>query len=330
MRINHLKRREIITLLGGAAATWPLAARAQQPVMPLIGYLYAGFPEPSAHLVAAFRKGLSETGYVEGRNVTIEYRWAEGRYDRLPELAVDLVRQRVAVIATPGASAGALAAKAATTTIPIVFAIGSDPVQIGLVASLNRPGGNITGVSEMAWELMNKRLEMLHDLLPGAIRFAVLVNPTNLGSEVTTIKDMQAAAAAIGLQVEVFYASNNREIDTAFANLVQKRASARLIGPDVLFANRRLQLVTRTVREAMPAIYPFREDAEAGGLMSYGASLTDRHRIYTGRILQGEKPADLPVLRATKFEFVINLQTAKVIGLDVPPTLLALADQVIE
>ncbi len=328
-----MRRREFITLLSGAAVARPLAARAQQPAMPVIGYLYAGFPEPSAHLVAAFRKGLSETGYVEGQNVAIEFRWAEGRYDRLPELAADLVRRRVAVIATPGAAAGALAAKAATATIPIVFAIGSDPVQIGLVASLNRPGGNVTGVSEMAWELMNKRLELLHALLPGAMRFAVLVNPTNLGSEVVTIKDMQAAAAAIGLQVEVFYASNNRDIDTAIASLVQKRASALLIGPDVLFANRRLQLVTRTVREAMPAIFPFREDAEAGGLMSYGASLTDRNRqagMYTGRVLKGEKPADLPVLRATKFEFVINLQTAKVLGLDVPAQLLALADQVIE
>jgi len=324
-----MRRREFITLLSGAAVARPLAARAQQPAMPVIGYLYAGFPEPSAHLVAAFRKGLSETGYVEGQNVAIEFRWAEGRYDRLPELAADLVRRRVAVIATPGAAAGALAAKAATATIPIVFAIGSDPVQIGLVASLNRPGGNVTGVSE----LMNKRLELLHALLPGAMRFAVLVNPTNLGSEVVTIKDMQAAAAAIGLQVEVFYASNNRDIDTAIASLVQKRASALLIGPDVLFANRRLQLVTRTVREAMPAIFPFREDAEAGGLMSYGASLTDRNRqagMYTGRVLKGEKPADLPVLRATKFEFVINLQTAKVLGLDVPAQLLALADQVIE
>ena len=328
-----MRRREFITLLSGAAVARPLAARAQQPAMLVIGYLYAGFPEPSAHLVAAFRKGLSETGYVEGQNVAIEFRWAEGRYDRLPELAADLVRRRVAVIATPGAAAGALAAKAATATIPIVFAIGSDPVQIGLVASLNRPGGNVTGVSEMAWELMNKRLELLHALLPGAMRFAVLVNSTNLGSEVVTIKDMQAAAAAIGLQVEVFYASNNRDIDTAIASLVQKRASALLIGPDVLFANRRLQLVTRTVREAMPAIFPFREDAEAGGLMSYGASLTDRNRqagMYTGRVLKGEKPADLPVLRATKFEFVINLQTAKVLGLDVPAQLLALADQVIE
>jgi putative ABC transport system substrate-binding protein len=327
-----LRRRDFVGLVGGAAA-WPLAAGAQQPAMPVIGYLYAGFPEPSAHLVAAFRKGLSESGYVEGQNVAIEFRWAEGRYDRLPELAADLVRQRVAVIATPGAAAGAFAAKAATTTIPIIFAIGSDPVQIGLVAGLNRPGGNVTGVSEMAWELMNKRLDLLRELLPGAMRFAVLVNPTNLGSEVAAIKDMQAAAAAIGLQVEVFYASNNRDIDTAFASLVQKRASALLIGPDVLFANRRLQLITRTVREAMPAIYPFREDAEAGGLMSYGASLTDRNRqagMYTGRVLKGEKPADLPVLRATKFEFVINLQTAKVIGLDVPPTLLALADAVIE
>jgi putative ABC transport system substrate-binding protein len=327
-----MRRRDFITLLGGAAAGWPLAVHAQQPAMPVIGFLSSRSSGQSADVVAAFRQSLSETGYVEGRNVAIEFRWAEGHYDRLPELAVDLVRRRVAVIATPGAAAGALAAKAATTTIPIVFAIGSDPVQIGLVASLNRPGGNVTGVSEMAWEVMNKRLALLHELLPGAMRFAVLVNPTNLGSEVT-ITDMQAAAAAIGLQVEVFYASNNRDIDTAIASLVQKRASALIIGPDVLFSNRRLQLVTRTVREAMPAIYPFREDAEAGGLMSYGASLSYRNRqagMYTGRILKGEKPADLPVLRATKFEFVINLQTAKVIGLDVPPTLIALADRVIE
>jgi putative ABC transport system substrate-binding protein len=326
-----MKRREFITLLGGAA-TWPLAARAQQPAMPVVGFLYPGAPEANANLVAAFRKGLSETGYVEGQNVAIEYRWADNQYDRLPAMAADLVRRQVAVIAAAASTAAAVAAKAATKTIPIVFSGGGDPVQTGLVASLNRPGGNVTGISSMNVELGAKRLGILHELLPSATRFAVLVNPNSPLTE-PFVADVRAAAGAIGRSIEVLTASTNREIDAAFANLVQKRAEALVILPDPLFINRRVQLATLAVRHALPAIYPFREDAEAGGLMSYGSSLGyafHQAGIYTGRILKGEKPADLPISRATKFEFVINLQTAKLLGLDIRPSLLAIADEVIE
>ncbi len=300
--------------------------------MPVVGYLYAGSPEPSAIQVAAFRKGLSETGYVEGRNVAIEFRWAHNEIDRLPELAADLVRRRVAVIVTPGSVTPALAAKAATTTIPIVFSSGADPVQSGLVASLNRPGGNVTGFSTMSNEIGAKRLGLLHELLPGAARFAVLVNPNSPTAELQ-IKDAQAAASTIGRQVEILYAGTNSEIDTAFASLVQKRADALLVSSEGFFTNRRVQLVTLAARHAVPAIYHVREFAEAGGLMSYGPSQTDQWRqvgIYVGRILKGEKPADLPVMRPTKFEFIINLQTARLLGITVPPTLLAIADEVIE
>jgi putative tryptophan/tyrosine transport system substrate-binding protein len=327
-----MQRREFITLLGGAAAVWPLAARAQQPAMPVVGFLYPGAPEANANLVAAFRKGLSETGYVEGQNVAIEYRWADNQYDRLPAMAADLVRRQVAVIAAAASTAAAVAAKAATKTIPIVFSGGGDPVQTGLVASLNRPGGNVTGISSMNVELGAKRLGFLHELLPSATRFAVLVNPNSPLTE-PFVADVRAAAGAIGRSIEVLTASTNREIDAAFANLVQKRAEALVILPDPLFINRRVQLATLAVRHALPAIYPFREDAEAGGLMSYGSSITDLARqagVYTGRILKGEKPADLPISRATKFEFVINLQTAKLLGLDIRPSLLAIADEVIE
>jgi putative tryptophan/tyrosine transport system substrate-binding protein len=283
-------RRQFITLLGGAAA-WPLVARAQQRAMPVIGFLQSGSPEPNAHLVAAFRQGLGETGYVEGRNVAVEYRWAHNDNNRLPELAADLVRLRVAVIATPGSTAAASAAKSATTTIPIVFSGGGDPVQTGLVASLNRPGGNVTGVSSMSGELGAKRLGLLQELVPRAARFVMLVNPNNPLAE-AFVTDVRAAGAAIGRQIEVLTASTSRDIDTAFAM-----------------------------------------DAEAGGLISYGPSNTDLVRqagIYTGRVLKGEKPADMPILRATKFELVINLKTAKALGLDVPPMLLARADEVIE
>jgi putative ABC transport system substrate-binding protein len=329
------KRREFVRLLGGTAAAssllWPLAARAQQPAMPVVGYLTAGSPEAFANLVAAFRKGLSETGYVEGRNVAIEFRWANNENSRLPELAADLVRRRVAVIVAPSSTPAALAAKAATATIPIVIA-GGDPVQSGLVASLNRPGGNVTGFSTMNTELTGKRLGLLQELLPGAARFAVLVNPNNSTAE-AMIRDVQAAGMTIGRQIEVLTASTNREIDTTFASFVQKRADALLVSPEALFDTRRVQLTSLATHHRVPAIYSKREDTEAGGLMSYGTSVTDMFRqvgIHTGRILNGEKPADLPVMQPTKFEFVINLQTARLLGITVPATLLATADEVME
>jgi len=327
-----MRRRQFIYLLGSAAAVWPLAARAQQAALPVVGFVYPSVPELSAGIVAAFRKGLNETGFVEGRNVTIEFRFGYNDIAQLPKLAADLVDRRVAVIATPGSTPSALAAKAATTTIPIVFGIGPDPVEIGLVASLNRPGGNVTGISSMNAELGAKRLGFLHELLPSAVRFAVLVNPNNRNAEPLT-RDAQATTSAIGRQIEIFSASSAREIDAAFVNLLQKRADALLVSPDPLFDSRRVQLVTLATHHRLPTIYSFRENVEIGGLASYGSSAAERDRqvgIYAGRILKGEKPADLPVLRAAKFEFVINLQTARVLGLDVSPTLLALADEVIE
>jgi putative tryptophan/tyrosine transport system substrate-binding protein len=326
-----MKRREFITLLGGAAA-WPLTVQAQQPAMPVIGYLYAGSPESNAHLLAAFLKGLSETGYVEGQNVAIEYRWAQNDNARLPELATDLVHRRVAIIATPGSTPAALAAKAVTTTIPIVFATAGDPVELGLVESFNRPGGNATGVNHMNVELGEKLLSLLHELLPRAKHFAALVNPTNILAK-PIVADLQAGAKVIGVQVEVLTASTNRDVEMAFSSLMQRRADALMVSPDPLFLAHRVQLALLAARRTMPTIYPIREYVEAGGLMSYGADFADHFRnvgIYTGRILKGEKPADLPVLRPTKFEFVINLQAAKAIDLDVPPTLLARADMVIE
>ena len=325
-----IRRREFLTLLGGAAA-WPLAARAQQQASLVVGFLLVSAPEAAADQLTAFRKGLSEMGYVEGRNLAIEIRSAHNEYDRLPELAADLVRRRVAVIAV-GSIAAALAAKAATTTIPIVFTFGGDPVQLGIVANLNRPGGNVTGVSSMQQELMAKRLGLLHELLPGATRFAVLVNPNNPSTE-SVITDLQAAALTIGRQIEVLTASSNREMDTAFASALQKRVDALLVSPDPLFGVRRAPILTLAAHHRLPASYHLREFTEAGGLMSYGASNVDQYRqagIYAGRILKGEKPADLPVMRPTKFEFVINLHTAKLLGIEVPPTLLAIADEVIE
>jgi putative ABC transport system substrate-binding protein len=327
----EMRRRQFISLLGSAAAAWPLAARAQQAALPVVGFVYPSVPELSAGIVAAFRKGLNETGFVEGRNVTIEFRFGYNDIAQLPK-AADLVDRRVAVIATPGSTPSALAAKAATATIPIVFGIGPDPVEIGLVASLNRPGGNITGITSMNAELGAKRLGLLHELLPSAVRFAVLVNPNNRNAEPLT-RDAQATASAIGREIEIFAASSAREIDAAFVSLLQKRADALLVSPDPLFGSRRVQLVTLATHHRLPTIYSFRENVEIGGLMSYGSSAAERDRqvgIYAGRILKGEKPADLPVIRADKFEFVINLQTARVLGLDVSPTLLALADEVIE
>jgi putative ABC transport system substrate-binding protein len=324
-----MRRREFIVGLGGATA-WPLAALAQQPAIPVVGYLDAGSPEPTAPLVAAFRKGLSETGYVEGRNLAIEYRWAEGQNDRLRELAADLVRRRVTVIAAMNGVFVALAAKAATTTIPIVFGNAADPVQIGLVASLNRPGGNVTGITAMNVELGAKRLGLLHELVPGAARFAVLVDP-NFPAAESIITDLRAAAATIGRQIEVLYAGADRDLEAAFASLAQKRIDALVVSPAPNLDP--VKLVTLAARHAVPAIYAQRADADAGGLMSYGSNVADRDRqvgIYVGRILKGEKPADLPVMQPTRFEFVINRQTARTLGIDIPPTLLALADEVIE
>jgi putative tryptophan/tyrosine transport system substrate-binding protein len=327
-----MRRREFITLLGGAAAVWPIAARSQQPSVPVIGLLDAGSPETNARLVTAFRKGLNEIGFVEGQTVTIEYRWAHNENDRLSELAADLVRRHVAAIVTTISTPAALAAKAATTTIPIVFGTGVDPVKMGLVASLNQPGGNITGVTIMNVELAAKRLGLLHDLLPQASRFAVLVNPKNLIGDVLTA-DIRAAGSALGLQIDILSASTNHEIDAAFASLTQNQPDAVMISPDTLFVTRLVQLITLTTRRGIPTMYPWREAAQAGGLMSYGTDLAAAYRqigVYAGQILKGKKPAELPVLRPTKFEFVINLQTAKTLGIDVPATLAARADEVIE
>jgi putative ABC transport system substrate-binding protein len=328
----QLKRREFITLLGGASVAWPLAARAQQPSSPVIGLLHPGSPEANAKYVASFRKGLAEADFVEGRNIAIEYRWGHSDSDRLPELASDLISRRVAVIVTPGGVAAALAAKTATTSIPIVFVIGADPVQAGLVASLNRPGGNVTGISSMNTGLAAKQLGLLHQLLGRHARFAVLVNPTNPQTQ-STLSEVEAAASAMDQQFEAVTATTYRDISPAFDHAVRKRADALLIIADPLFASRPVQLATLAARHALPTIYALREFAEAGGLMSYGSNFTELYRqagAYTSRVLKGEKPADLPILQATKFELVINLQTAEALRLEVPATLMALADEVIE
>jgi putative tryptophan/tyrosine transport system substrate-binding protein len=323
----HIRRRELVTLCGAAAA-WPLVARAQQPAMPVIGFLSSGSIGGFARQVTGFRLGLQESGYVEGHNVAIEFRWAEGQYDRLPGLASDLVRRHVAVIVATGGSVSATAAKATTGTIPIVFTSGGDPVRMGLVASINRPGGNITGVSLFTSVLAAKRLEILHELVPKAMVIAMLVNPTNPGTESDT-REVQAAARAAGLQVIVLSASNESEIEGAFVTLSQHRVGAS----DQLFDNNeRNQVVALAARHAIPAIYDWRDVAAAGGLVSYGTNLAEGYRlagIYTGRILKGDKPADLPVLQPTKFEFVINLKTARALGLTVPLTLQVAADEVI-
>ena len=328
-----MRRREFITLLGGAAATWPLAARAQQTAMPVIGFLDVRSPDAMGGRLSAFRRGLKETGYVEGENVAIEYRWAEHQMDRLPLLAAELVRRQVAVIATSGGPAVTFAAKAATTTIPIVFAVADDPVRLGLVASLSRPDGNLTGINFLVGELTAKRLELLRALVPAATRVAGLVNPANAKSTETTLRDMEPAAHTMGLQIQVLNASTSREIDAAFATIARERPDALFVGSDAFFNARRVQLVLLAGRHGLPAIYWDREFAEAGGLMTYGSNIVDVYRQvgdYAGRILKGAKPADLPVVQSSKFELVINAQTARMLGLTVPPTLLATADQVIE
>jgi len=328
-----VKRRQFITLLGGTAAAWPLAGRAQQPAMPVVGLINLGTPDAMARYVAAFRNALSEAGYVEGQNVTVEYHWLEGQYDRLPALMADLVRRHVAIIATPGGTPAALAAKAATTTIPIVFGVAEDPVRLGLVANLARPGGNATGVNFFLGEVLAKRLGLLHDLVPKAVRIAVLVNPANAPTAEATLRDIPEAARAIGLQIQVLNATTTPEIDAAFATIVRDRADALFVAPDAFFAARRGQLATLAARDRVPTSCPNREMVEAGLLMSYGTNIADMFRqagIYTANILKGDKPAELPVLQSTKFEFVINLQTARALGLEVPNALQLLADEVIE
>ena len=334
--ISSIVRRRFLAALGGAAAAALLrsrVARAQQPALPVVGFVNVASPDTYAREMAAFRKGLNETGIIEGQNVTVEYHWLEGHYDRLPALIADLVRRRVAVIATPASSQAALATKAATATIPIVFGISQDPVQLGLVSSLARPGGNATGVNFFTQEVTAKRLRLLHDLVPKAVRIAVLVNPAGGPSTASTIRDVQEAASAVGLQIRILTAGTIGEIDAAFATFGQERLDALFVAPDAFFTSRRVQFATLTARDRIPATYSQRDLVDSGGLMSYGTDLADMFYqvgIYAASILKGAKPADLPVLQSTKFEFVINLQTARALGIEVPPAVLSIADEVIE
>jgi putative ABC transport system substrate-binding protein len=327
-----VKRREFITLLGGAAAAWPRAARAQQAALPVVGFIRDGSADANARYAAAFRKGLNETGYVEGQNVTVEFHWLEGQYDRLPALMADLVRRQVAVIATSGATP-ALAAKAATGSIPIVFDVGEDPVKLGLVANLARPGRNVTGINFFASEVVAKRLRLLQEMVPKIVRVAVFINPGNVSVAATTIRDVQEAARTIGLKTQIYNATTIGEINAAFAIFARERPDALFVAGDAFLISRAVQFITLTARDRIPATYPIRDFVAAGGLMSYGTDLPNAlHQIgvYTGKILKGAKPADLPTLQSTRFEFVINIQTAQALGIDVPPGLLAIADEVVE
>ena len=326
-------RRELLAALGGAAAAWPLAASAQQAGMPVVGLVNGRSPEESVRVAAAFRRGLNETGFVEGQTVMVEYHWLNGQYDHLSSLMADLVRRRVAVIATPGSNPAALAAKAATTTIPIVFGVGDDSVRMGLVASLARPGGNATGINFFVAEVLAKRLGLLHQLVPKAVRIAVVVNPANASTAEATLRDIPEAARALGLQTQFLNASTSREIEAAFAAIALDRVDALFVGPDGFFNARRVQFATLATHYRIPAAYGSREVVETGGLMSYGTDVLDMYRqvgVYAGRILKGANPADLPVVQSTKFEFVINLQTARALGIEVPLHLQQLADEVIE
>jgi putative ABC transport system substrate-binding protein len=327
-----MKRREFITLLGGAAV-WPVTAGARQPAMPVIGFIQVGSADVSPRFAAAFRKGLNETGNVEGQNVTVEYHWVEGPSDRLPALVVDLVRRHVAVIATPGSAPAALAAKTATATIPIVFGVAEDPVKLGLVASLARPGGNATGINFFVQEEVAKRLGLLHELVPKAIRVALLVNPANATITETTVRDAKEAAPTIGLQIQILNAGTSNQIDVAFATFARERPDALFVAADAFFAGRRVQLANLAARDRVPAIYSNRDYIIDGGLISYGTGFADTYHqmgAYTGRILKGAKPADLPVLQSSKFDLVINRQTARALDIEVPPGLLSIADEVIE
>jgi putative ABC transport system substrate-binding protein len=327
-----MNRRAFIAGLGTVSA-WPPVARAQQSALPVVGFVNGGAADSPAANVTAFRKGLAETGHIEGQNLTVEYHWLDGRYDRLPELMADLVRRRVAVIATPASNAAALAAKAATTTIPIVFGVGEDAVKLGLVASLPRPGGNATGINIFGADTAAKRLALFHELVPGAVHLGLLVNPGNATLAETTVRNVQEAGQALGLRVRVLNATTSSEIDGAFATIAQERLHALVVGPDAYFASRRVQLATLAARDKIPAAYVDRANVEAGGLMNYNIDVADSFRqvgAYVGQILNGAKPTDLPVVQSTRFEFILNLQTAKLLGIEVPQQVLAIADEVIE